>query len=106
MTLRALDDIKESVRAAAATLVRTLRGLTLRVADPQLSPPAHAKAAISVALPLLLEKGATGRASYMQHHRYSRFLQIRAALHKVQANFYIRSFLTDEAIIPVTSTSF
>lgn len=59
MTLRALDDIKESVRAAAATLVRTLRGLTLRVADPQLSPPAHAKAAIAVALPLLLEKGAT-----------------------------------------------
>ena len=57
MTLRALDDIKESVRAAAATLVRTLRGLTLRVADPQLSPPDHAKAAIAVALPLLLEKG-------------------------------------------------
>lgn len=59
MTLRALDDIKESVRAAATTLVRTLRSLTLRVADPQLSPPAHATAAITVALPLLLEKGAT-----------------------------------------------
>lgn len=65
MTLRALDDIKESVRAAAATLVRTLRGLTLRVADPQLSLPAHAKAAIAVALPLLLEKGATRKHFYV-----------------------------------------
>ena len=63
MTLRALDDIKESVRAAAGTLIRTLRGLTLRVADPQLSPPSHAKAAIAVALPLLLEKGVHHGAS-------------------------------------------
>jgi proteasome component ECM29 len=58
MTLRALDDIKESVRVAAAALVRTLRGLTLRVADPELSPAADAAAAIKAALPLLLAKGA------------------------------------------------
>lgn len=34
MALRAMDDIKESVRTAAAKLVRTLRGLTLRLCDP------------------------------------------------------------------------
>ena len=63
MTLRALDDIKESVRVAAAALVRTLRGLTLRVADPELSPAADAAAAIKAALPLLLAKGA--RVNYI-----------------------------------------
>lgn len=42
---------------AAAALVRTLRGLTLRMADPELSPVADAAAAIKAALPLLLAKG-------------------------------------------------
>ena len=75
MTLRALDDIKESVRGAAAALVRTLRGLTLRVADPQLSPPAHATAAIAVALPLLLEKGASDGAHICRHAVVDRVMQ-------------------------------
>ena len=42
---------------ASAALVRTLRGLTLRMADPELSPAADAAAAIKTALPLLLAKG-------------------------------------------------
>lgn len=42
---------------AAAALVRTLRGLTLRMADPELTPAANAAAAIRAALPLLLAKG-------------------------------------------------
>lgn len=38
MALRAMDDIKESVRQAAAKLIRTLRGLTLRLCDPAHTP--------------------------------------------------------------------
>ncbi len=48
---------QESVRVASAALVRTLRGLTLRMADPEMSPAADATAAIKTALPLLLAKG-------------------------------------------------
>lgn len=39
------------------TLCRTVRGLTLRLADRELTPPAQGRQAIAVALPLLLEKG-------------------------------------------------
>lgn len=45
------------VRAAAVTLARALRGLTLRVTDRAQSSEGDAAAAIAVALPLLLEKG-------------------------------------------------
>jgi len=38
MTLRAADDIKESVRGAASILGKTLRNLTLRLCDPQVTP--------------------------------------------------------------------
>eukprot|EP00951_Prasinocladus_malaysianus_P021327 scaffold176001_cov36-Prasinocladus_malaysianus.AAC.1 len=38
MALRAMDDIKESVRQAATKLIRTLRGLTLRLCDPAHTP--------------------------------------------------------------------
>ena len=57
MVLRAVDDIKESVRAAAASLVKTLRNLTLRLCDPQVTSTKEAAEAVSVALPLMLEKG-------------------------------------------------
>ncbi len=57
MALRALDDIKESVRAAAVTLARALRSLTVRVTDKGQSSAADAAEAVSIALPLLLEKG-------------------------------------------------
>ena len=59
MVLRAVDDIKESVRAAAASLVKTLRNLTLRLCDPQVTSTKEAAEAVSVALPLMLEKGTT-----------------------------------------------
>lgn len=49
---------QESVRSAATGLIRTLRGLTLRLADPQYTPTAEATAAISVTLPFLLKSGA------------------------------------------------
>lgn len=37
---------------------RSVRGLTLRLADRELTPPAQGRQAIAIALPLLLEKGA------------------------------------------------
>ena len=57
MVLRAVDDIKESVRTAAAVLVKTLRNLTLRLCDPQVTPTREAGEAVGLALPLMLEKG-------------------------------------------------
>jgi len=49
--------LQESVRAAATGLIRTLRGLTLRLADPELSPQDEAAAAVSITLPFLVESG-------------------------------------------------
>lgn len=51
------------MRAAAITLARALRALTLRVTDREHSAPADAAAAVGVALPLLLDKGAATPAS-------------------------------------------
>ena len=44
-------------RQAGIALGRAVRGLTLRLADRELTPAAEGSAAIAVALPLLLEKG-------------------------------------------------
>jgi hypothetical protein len=38
MALRAFDDVKESVRAAAAGLLRSLRGISLRLMDRSQTP--------------------------------------------------------------------
>ncbi|KAG2487332.1 hypothetical protein HYH03_014048 [Edaphochlamys debaryana] len=59
MTLRGMDDIKDSVRRAALALARTVRGLTLRLADPAHTPPKDCAAAVAVVLPILLEQGLT-----------------------------------------------
>lgn len=40
MALRAFDDVKESVRASAAGLLRSLRGISLRLMDRQQTPAA------------------------------------------------------------------
>ena len=58
MTLRALDDIKDSVRAAAAVTLRALRSVSLRLCDPAASPPPDARAAVALMLPFLLHTGA------------------------------------------------
>lgn len=42
MALRAFDDVKESVRSAAAGLLRSLRGISLRLMDRQQTPAAGA----------------------------------------------------------------
>lgn len=43
---------------SAPSTCRSVRGLTLRLADRELTPPAQGRQAIAIALPLLLEKGA------------------------------------------------
>ena len=58
MTFRVIDDIKESVRAAALGLAKSLRSLSLRIMDVQQSSPSEAGAAVAVALPFLVQKGA------------------------------------------------
>ena len=64
---------QESVRAAAETLARTLRGLTLRLADGTQTPPGEAAAAVACALPLLLTKGMPSSVAEVQ---VSNFLSI------------------------------
>ena len=49
--------VQESVRAAAAILLRTLRGLTLRLVDPSHTPKGEAVEAVNVVLPFLVKGG-------------------------------------------------
>ncbi|PSC71704.1 proteasome-associated ECM29-like protein [Micractinium conductrix] len=63
MTLRVMDDIKESVRVAGVALARSVRGLTLRLVDPELTPPSQGRQAVAVTLPLLLEKGLNSQVA-------------------------------------------
>lgn len=57
MTLRCMDDIKETVRRQAFSLVRSVRGLTLRLVDPLHSPAEDCQQALGQLMPLLLEQG-------------------------------------------------
>jgi proteasome component ECM29 len=52
-----MDDIKESARVAGQVLARSVRGLTLRLADPEFTSLAEGREAIGVVLPVLLETG-------------------------------------------------
>jgi proteasome component ECM29 len=63
---RTMDDIKESVRQAGLTLVRCIRGLTLRFADKELTPQKDGKDAVAAALPLLLQLGLPSRVPEVQ----------------------------------------
>ena len=57
MTMRAMDDVKESCRAAAATM-RTLQSVSLRLADPSATAPADAAQTVDLLLPFLLDRCA------------------------------------------------
>jgi proteasome component ECM29 len=46
MALRALDDIKDSVRTAAHTLMRSVKGISLRLCDVSMTPPSEASKAV------------------------------------------------------------
>lgn len=57
--LRAIDDIKDSVRETALDTMRSLGRLSLRLCDPQLTNKNDARAAVAVLLPFLLNDGVT-----------------------------------------------
>lgn len=46
MSLRALDDIKDSVRTAAHTLMRSTKGISLRLCDVSMTVPSEASMAV------------------------------------------------------------
>ena len=54
MTMRAMDDVKESCRAAAAITIHTLPSVTLRLADPAATATEDAAKAMNMMLPFLL----------------------------------------------------
>lgn len=56
MCFRALDDLTEQVRGAALTCFKTLRNVTLRLADASLSPSA-APEALGVGVRVMLRQG-------------------------------------------------
>jgi proteasome component ECM29 len=57
VSLRIIDDIKETVREAGKTLCRTVRSLTVRLCDAHHSSPTEMSRTISIVLPLLLQTG-------------------------------------------------
>ena len=57
LCLRAIDDIKETVRLAGEGMCRSLRSLTLRLCDAHHSGPSEVKETIKIVLPILLQKG-------------------------------------------------
>ncbi len=54
--LRPLDDIKDSVRDAAASCVNVLSKVSVRLCDPHSSPASEAREAAFIVLPFLLHK--------------------------------------------------
>ena len=56
MTMRAMDDVKESCRAAAAITMHTLQSVTLRLADPAATASEDSTKAMHIMLPFLLSK--------------------------------------------------
>ena len=55
--MRAVDDIKESVRKAALSAWRALSSVINRLCDGTLAPAAQAEEVLSLVLPTLLELG-------------------------------------------------
>ena len=57
VSLRVVDDIKETVREVGKTLCRSVRGLTVRLCDAHHSSPEETRKTIAATLPLLLQTG-------------------------------------------------
>eukprot|EP01119_Soliformovum_irregulare_P015728 TRINITY_DN4466_c0_g1_i1.p1 TRINITY_DN4466_c0_g1~~TRINITY_DN4466_c0_g1_i1.p1 ORF type:complete len:1775 (+),score=639.94 TRINITY_DN4466_c0_g1_i1:70-5394(+) len=73
---RVLDDVKESVRTAALSLMKTLSGLTTRLCDPSQSSPEKGQHAIKIALPFLLQKGLVNPAEDIKKISLNQILKI------------------------------
>ena len=57
VSLRVVDDIKETVRGAGGTLCRTVKGLTVRLTDAHHASPKEVARTIEVVLPIMLQTG-------------------------------------------------
>jgi proteasome component ECM29 len=62
MTLRALDDVKETVRKQALSLFRTLNSLSLKFVDPEQTAEKDRVRSLAIVLPFLLKHGITQKA--------------------------------------------
>lgn len=58
-SLRAIDDLKDSVRETALTTLKTLGRLTVRLCDPAQSSQRQGAATVAIVLPFLLHDGVT-----------------------------------------------
>ncbi|GBF95386.1 hypothetical protein Rsub_07814 [Raphidocelis subcapitata] len=66
MTLRTMDDVKESVRRTATATARTLRGTSLRLMDAGQTPSRDVAACCAALLPMFLEKGLPSTVAEVQ----------------------------------------
>jgi proteasome component ECM29 len=63
MSLRAIDDVKETVRKAGHALNRAVSALAAKLADPAQSDAATAEKVLGAVLPLLLQEGIAASAA-------------------------------------------
>ncbi|GBG83689.1 hypothetical protein CBR_g37490 [Chara braunii] len=63
LAIRALDDLKETVRNAAGVLCRTLKSLTVRLCDRSLTPELDVEQCLEIILPFLMNKGIVNDAT-------------------------------------------
>ena len=66
MLFRVIDDIKESVALEALKCSKTLTRLSIQLCDPQYTSETDAKAALSISLKFLLEKGLVSESKPVQ----------------------------------------
>jgi proteasome component ECM29 len=74
--MRALDDIKDSVRKAALGAWRALASVINRLSDGALAPPAQARAVLDAILPHLLEHGVPHSSPEVRHLCTKQLLQL------------------------------
>ena len=100
MLLRVADDIKDSVRDAAAIAVNILSKASVRLCDPSISPATEAKEAVEVILSYLLHKGIVLDAKECQAVSLDALLKIT----KVCGNV-LKPMVPDMAVVLLKSLS-
>ncbi|KAL7747635.1 proteasome component M29 [Sorochytrium milnesiophthora] len=76
LAFRTLDDIKESVRAAALTTCKTFANLTVRYVDPATVTPAEGEKVLSIVVPFLLHKGLASSAEDVRRFSLNTLVQL------------------------------
>ncbi|KAF9401765.1 hypothetical protein BGX21_000669 [Mortierella sp. AD011] len=76
MSFRTLDDIKESVRAAAFKTCRALTLMTVKYCDPKNVSAAEGQRVLDIMVPFLVQKGLTSSAEEVSKFSLSTILKI------------------------------